>query len=143
MKEHEVSRETLTLAAAGALDPEESRRVQQHAETCEACRRELEVWGSYARGLQQLPQPEFPRGLAQRTQARVIEQTASPHRSGDVAVIGAAVFAGITSVASWLVLREVAGSVLMWSVIWTAAAWTTAGAAGLLLRASRNSGRVL
>ena len=58
MKEHEVSRETLTLAAGGALDPEESRRVQQHAETCEACRRELEVWGSYARGLQQLPQPE-------------------------------------------------------------------------------------
>lgn len=44
MNEHEVSRETLTLAAAGALDATELRRVQMHAETCEACRRELEVW---------------------------------------------------------------------------------------------------
>jgi anti-sigma factor RsiW len=139
MNKHEVSRETLTLAAAGALDAEELQRVRQHAETCEACQRELEVWDSYARGLRELAQPEAPWGLAQRTRARVLEQ----HASGDAAVIGAAVFAGIANVASWLVLREATGSVLVWPAIWNLVAWTTAGAAGVLLRAGRNSRRTL
>ena len=60
MNMHESIRTKLALAAAGALPDDERRQVDQHARECETCHRELEVWGLYARGLHQLPQPMLP-----------------------------------------------------------------------------------
>ena len=74
MTEHESVRAMLALAAAGALGPEEVRRIEQHAQGCELCRRDLETWAVYTQGLGKLPQPSAPEGLVQRTQARILQE---------------------------------------------------------------------
>ena len=64
MSEHESHHDIagmLALAAAGALDAQEQRRLQEHARECEACRRELEIWSGYSQGLRQLPSRRSPR----------------------------------------------------------------------------------
>jgi hypothetical protein len=114
MSKHETNRAKLALAAAGALSNEELLEVEQHARECQICRRELEVWGVYTRGLGQLPQPTLPVGLVARTQARVLRERADAadrRRSG--LMLGAlAVFSWATSFAVWSVARAVTGGVL-------------------------------
>jgi len=148
MNDHDISKETLALAAAAALDAPELRRVQQHVEACEVCRRELAMLTAYAAGLRRLPQPRVPLGLVERTQARVLrEQADASERSRHgLAVSFVAIFAWITSLASWLLLRLLIGetvSVALWLAASTGLIWTTAGTAGLMLRTKRNAGRLL
>src|SRR5687768_6954929 len=75
--DHDRLREQIALAAADALGPVELKTLMEHAAGCESCRRELELWGSYARGLQQLPQPGIPGDLFARTYRRVLEESAA------------------------------------------------------------------
>ena len=64
--EHESMRAQLPLAAAGALGERDAGAVLAHTAGCDSCRRELEVWGSYANGMRQLPQPVIPADLVRR-----------------------------------------------------------------------------
>jgi len=114
MNEHEATRSKLALAASGALSPEEARQVEQHARECADCRRQLEVWGTYARGLGQLPQPQIPIGLVARTQARILRERAdaADRRRSGLMFGGLAVFSWAFNFAVWFLVRAVTGGVL-------------------------------
>ena len=80
MSEHESHHDVagmLALAAAGALDGQEQRRLQEHVRECPVCRRELEIWSGYSQGLRQLPQPPIPAQLMERTRTRLVQEHAA------------------------------------------------------------------
>lgn len=146
MSTHEVNKAKLALAASGALSPEEARQVAQHARECADCRRELEVWGAYARGLGQLPQPQIPLGLVARTQARVLRERAdAADRRRSSLLFGAlAVFAWVFNFAAWFLARaltggvfEVLGTNLMnaapWFLVSSMLTWITGAVAAVTL----------
>ena len=143
---HEWIREQLPLAAAGALSSDESTEVMQHAARCDSCRSELELWGSYATGLRQLPQPVVPADLFYRTRRRVIESRAEAlERRRNALMLGAlVVFSWVTSFGSWVLVRALTGGTLEllgtnvvdagpWMVISTTLTWLTAGVAAVTL----------
>ena len=103
MNEHEMVRAMLALAAADALDPQETLRVHTHVGECEQCRRELAAWAGYAEGLRDLPQPAIPADLVRRTQARM------PERHGHWALGALAVFGWASTGSMWMVARVLAG----------------------------------
>lgn len=144
MSTHDKSR--LALAAAGALSPNETRQVEQHTRECAECRRELEMWGTYARGLGRLPQPALPLGLVARTQARVLRERADgADRRRGVLLFGClAVFSWAFNFAVWFIVRALVGGVFEvfgvnlinaapWFLVSSVAAWITAVAVALTL----------
>jgi anti-sigma factor RsiW len=146
MSAHDVNKGKLALAAAGALPPEELQQVEQHARECPACRRELEVWGSYTRGIGQLPQPMLPPGLVARTHARVLrEREEAAERRRNALMCGAfAVFSWAFSFAVWSVTQVLTGGVLEvfgtnlvsagpWFLGSSVMAWITAATAAVTL----------
>jgi anti-sigma factor RsiW len=146
MSEHESMKELLPLAACGALDAQEQRRLEEHARECAECRRELEVWGVYAEGLRQLPQPPLPANLMERTRARVGQERATAaDRRWDELMLGAlALFAWTVGLTFWFVLRIFTGGALVimganlvrfgpWSAVSTVMVWLTAAVAALAL----------
>jgi len=151
---HEWVRAQLPLAAAGALSSAELSEVMQHCSRCESCRRELEAWGSYAKGLRELPQPVFPADLLARTQRRVLEnreQALERRRNG--LILGAlAVFSWITNFGFWIVVRTLTGGTFElwgtnvvdagpWLLVSTMLTWLTAGVAGVTLGSHRHTRR--
>ncbi|MGH9709628.1 MAG: anti-sigma factor family protein, partial [Candidatus Acidiferrales bacterium] len=70
MSEHDEIRERLSLAAAGALDTAEDRRVSAHLRSCPACAAELASWQAIGAGLRRIPTPQAPATLVARTIAR-------------------------------------------------------------------------
>jgi hypothetical protein len=156
MTEHETVSAMLALAAAGALAPQEQRRVDQHAQGCELCRRGLETWAVYTQGLRKLPQPSAPEGLVQRTQARILqERVAAAGRRGHELFLGAlAIFGWAAGWAFWTLARaltdgsfDVFGanlvSGLTWSLVSTVVVWVTAATAALMLGRGREIRRFL
>ena len=157
MNEHEFVRDLLALAAAGVLDVQEQSRVNRHTQECAACRRELETWCTYAHGLHQLPQPDIPVQLLQRTQARFLREPAAVarRRHDEEMLIALAVFAWIVSLADWLLLRRLTGGVLLimgmnvvdmpiWWLASTILVWTSAAATAVVLaKRQRELRRVL
>jgi hypothetical protein len=146
MTEHESIQAMLALTAADALDPGEFRRIQQHADGCEICRRELQAWSLYAQGLPKLPQPIAPDGLMERTWARVLEQhAATAARRHENRVLAALVLFGwAASLTTWTVVRVLTGGELYvlganlvsgvtWSLLSTALVWMTAAVAAAML----------
>jgi anti-sigma factor RsiW len=136
MSEHEQVRELMALAAAGGLDAEERACVERHVRGCAECQREFEMWCAYAQGLRELPEVAVPLGLAERTLARMREQNAAAEdrRWNAVVLGGLAAFGWASSVAGWVVVREVAPvSFAAWSVGWMVVAWITAGVAAVVL----------
>lgn len=136
----------LALAAAGALDAQEQRRLQEHARECAACRREMEIWSGYSQGLRQLPQPPIPAQLMERTRARLVEEhAAAADRRWDELMLGAlALFAWTVGLTFWLVARIVTGGQLIfmganlvrfgtWSAGSTVLVWLTAAVAAIAL----------
>jgi len=156
MTEHEGVRAMLALAAAGVLLPEEIRRVDQHAQECELCRRDLETWSAYAQGLRKLPQPSAPEGLLQRTQARILQERAqaADRRKSELMLGALAIFGWGTGWASWTLARAITGGSLhvfganlvnglTWSLVSVAVAGITAATAALMLGRSREARRFL
>ncbi|MBZ5634786.1 MAG: zf-HC2 domain-containing protein [Acidobacteriia bacterium] len=156
MTEHESVRAMLALAAAGALDPEEVRRVEQHAQGCERCRRDLETWAVYTRGLRKLPQPSAPEGLVQRTQARILQERAgaAARRRSELFLGALAIFGWVAGWSFWTLARAVTGGSLnvlganlmnglTWSLVSTALVWMTAATAALMLGRRREMRRFL
>ncbi|MGA2131833.1 MAG: zf-HC2 domain-containing protein [Bryobacteraceae bacterium] len=151
MSEHESIRELLPLAAGGALDAQAQRRLEEHARECAACRRELEIWGAYAQGLRQLPQPPLPSQLIERTRVRVLQERATvADRRWDELMLGAlALFAWTVGFTFWFVLRIFTGGALVimganlvrfgaWSAASTVFVWLTAAVAALALGKRRS-----
>ena len=156
MSEHASIRELLSLAAAGVLDPDEQRRVEQHATVCDACRRELELWQGYSRELVRLPAPVAPKYLADRTRARVLEKrAAAAERRWDDIVLAVLVLLGWTvSLVAWVVFRLFTGgmlsvmessfvTILEWLGASTLFAWLTAAVAAVMLGSRRGVRRIV
>ena len=137
MNEHETIVRKLPMLAAGCIDADELRQIQQHAAFCELCRKELEHWESYTQHLRQLPQPVVPPGLIERTHARMLEAMAARTARRNNAIILAALagFGWASSLALWSVASLIAPwlSAMTWTLAWTALAWLTAGSAVVIL----------
>jgi hypothetical protein len=153
---HELLQAQLPLAAAGALSSDELSRLLQHAGKCESCRRELEVWGFYARGLQQLPQPVIPADLISRTHRAVLKnRTEAIERRTNGLMLGAlAVFSWVISFAFWIVVRALTGGTWEllgtnivdagpWLLFSSMLTWITAGVAAVTLGSQRQARRFL
>ena len=146
MNEHESIRKLIPLAVAGALESEELRRAERHAQTCGDCRRELEAWSRYAQTLRRLPQPAVPAGLLERTQSRILQQNAAAASDrANAIVLGAiAILGWATGVMLWTLIRGLTGgavnilglnlvSPLSWSLLSAGLTWITAAASALVL----------
>lgn len=146
MTEHESIQGKLPLYAAGALQPDDVRRVEQHAGACENCRAELLNWGLYAHGLTELPQLGPPLGLMERTRERMIEQhdasVAQRHENAMLAAM--VVFGWAASFMTWILIRMLTGGTLevlgvnladglTWCLVSTVFVWMTAASAAAML----------
>lgn len=144
----------LPLAAAGALDIHQQRSLEEHARECEACRRELEIWGGYSQALRQLPPPAIPAQLMERTRRRLVqEHAAAADRRWDELMLGAlALFAWTVGLTFWFVARLVTGGELLvmganlvrfgtWTAGSTVLVWLTAAVAALALGRRRREFR--
>ena len=137
MNGHEEVRKLLPLAAAGALSRSQLSAVEGHAVTCAECRRELEVWRLYSRGLHELPQPVTPAGLMQRTAARLARErdAVAERRRHDLTLGLLVAFSWVIGALSWIPLRAVVGGIgiFTWVMFSSLLTWTTAGVAAVLL----------
>jgi len=150
-------RELLALAAARALDPSETARVEAHLAGCAECARDAEEWRRLAEGLGRLPTPRPSRALVARTVEAVESRLAErSERAWNRAAIGFLVaFAWTLAVVSWLLLDLVTGELALrldrsvgptaaWYAVYMVAGWLTAGAAATLLgRRTREEGRTV
>ena len=154
MTEHKSVRAMLALAAAGALEPEEQRRVDEHTRECEVCRRDLETWASYSQSLRKLPQPSAPAGMVQRTQALILQHHAETtnRRRYEWFLAALAIFGWGSGWAFWTLVRAIVGGSLYlfgvnllngltWSVMSMAVAAITAATAALMLGGRREMRR--
>jgi anti-sigma factor RsiW len=149
--------ELLPLAAAAALDPGESARVEAHLGECPACASEAAAWGLVAKTLGRLPAPKASRALVARTVEAVEERLAErDERRWNRAALGfLAAFAWTLAVAAWLLLDLVRGELSLrlgsalaptaaWYAAYVITGWLTAGAAAVLLgRSARAEGRTV
>ena len=150
MSEHEAMRNLLALAAAGGLEADQQRRLDEHARDCPECRRELEMWSAYSQGLRRLPQPAVPAQLLERTRARVLQDraAAADRRWNDLMLAALALFAWTVGLSFWFLVRVFTGDDLVimgtnlirlgtWSALSTVLVWVTAAAAALVLAKRR------
>jgi anti-sigma factor RsiW len=150
MSEHDSVREMLALAVADALSSEDLRRIEQHAQGCDLCRQDLEMWARYAQGLRKLPQPTVPEGLVQRTQARLLRDAAGrrDRHKRELFLLALAVFGWLLGWSLWCLLRMAArdnlnvlganlASGLTWSLISTVVVWMTAATSAFMLARHR------
>ena len=109
--EHNKIREMLALAAADALEPNESELLMRHAQTCPQCSAEMEQWQLLSRGLRQLPTPQPSPDLVQRTcvraEARVIDERENAWNRR--VMISLVLFAWALTLTSWPIVRLVSG----------------------------------
>ncbi len=153
---HESIREMLALAAAGALDDKEARRVEEHAATCAECAAELERWQSLAGALRRVPTPQpSPQLLARvRAQAewKLAEET---ERRRDLRVMALLLlFSWTVLLLTWPVVRLIWGGAASWLEVslgslwfwlsgYTLAGWLAAGVAVMLGLRERRAGRAI
>lgn len=156
MSEHESIAKMLALAAAGALDAAEQRRLEEHARECPACRRELEIWSVYSTGLGRLPQPSIPAQLMERTRARIWQERAATadRRWNELMLAALAMFAWTVGLTFWFLARVLTGGALVimgtnlvrlgtWSAASTVLVWLTAAVAAMVLGKRRRELRRL
>jgi anti-sigma-K factor RskA len=75
----EEFRDNLELYVAGALPPDESRSLEQHAVSCSSCAGELIGWSVVTEGLARAASPESPSlSLRSRILSRIEPRAASP-----------------------------------------------------------------
>lgn len=73
-QEHDDVRDLLTLAAAGALSAEEQKQVEKHLRDCVECSAEFAAWGRLTAALEEMPTPQAPMGLVERTRRQLEKQ---------------------------------------------------------------------
>lgn len=156
MTQHEQFRELLALAAAGALEPEEMRRIEQHAAACAECAQGMEVWRALLQDLRRLPTPQPRAEVVERARALAEARLrqAAEERSSLRMVIFLGAFAWVLLVASWPLYHLLTGGVLegyaprlvqgwMGFAVWTGLAWLAAGVAAVLVAAQQQRERGL
>jgi anti-sigma factor RsiW len=146
----------LSLAAAGALDPEEAARVEEHLRQCVACAAEAGAWSRLADGLGRMPSPRPSRALVART-VEAVEERLAERREGawNRAALGFLVaFAWTLAVVSWLLLDLVTGELALrldrsfgppaaWYGAYLVTGWFSAAVAAVLLgRRRQEEGRI-
>jgi predicted anti-sigma-YlaC factor YlaD len=130
MDEHAAIRELLTLAAAGALDDADERRVEDHLRGCLDCRAELAGWQRLTGALEALPTPQAPLALVERTRSRMerhalLRLERSQNRN---LLIWLTVFAWASTLITWPVLQLFGGRLggfvdLSWTPAGLTQAW--------------------
>ncbi len=146
MNEHESIRELLALAAAGALEENDQRELDQHLATCSACSAELDTWHGLAASLKRLPTPQAPALLVERTRSRVALEMAAmaERRSSHLVMAFLVLFSWTVTLVTWPIVRLLTGGILSWFDLsfnqtwfglaaYTALGWLTAGVAGAVL----------
>ena len=155
MSEHVHDR--LALAAAGALDDAEARRVEAHLAGCAECAAEAAAWATLSGELRRLPSPRVSAALVARTRAAVEARFAArAERAWNRAAIGFAVaFAWTLAIGAWLLIDLLRGELALrlggslaptaaWYVAYMLTGWLTAGAAAVLLgRRAPSEGRIV
>jgi anti-sigma factor RsiW len=149
--------ELLALAAAGALDADESARVAAHLGECEACAARAAEWRQLADAMHRLPQERPDPILVARTreavEALVAERAERAFNRAALAfVVG---LAWTLAIFGWLVFDLVAGELALrlarpigsaaaWYGAYLLAGWVAAGAAAVLLgRRVQEEGRTV
>jgi anti-sigma factor RsiW len=140
MNEHTETLDLLTLAAAGALDADEQRRVEEHLRGCAACKAEFDTWCEITGALRELPTPEAPSGLVERTRRQLVNQAAArrEHRWNQLIIGFLIVFAWALTLLTWPVLQLVGNKLGQWldisytsitlaCIVYTVAAWLATG----------------
>lgn len=157
MNEHTEIRDLLTLAAAGALDTDEQRRVQEHLRSCTTCKAEFEGWQQMTGALRELPTPEAPAGLVERTRRQLANQAAvrTEHRWDQVVLGCLSLFAWAITLLSWPVLQLVGDKLVQWLdipfsnitlawIVYSVLAWLATGVvAAFLGRRYQQEGRTV
>jgi anti-sigma factor RsiW len=126
MDGHEEFRDLLTLAAAGALDAAGQRRVEDHLRQCQGCRVELETWQRLTGALKDMPTPQAPMGLVERTRRLMERQAAAraARRHQRLLLVWLTVFAWACTLLTWPLLRLLGGALdLPWSGMSLTEAW--------------------
>jgi anti-sigma factor RsiW len=156
MNDHAESRDLLALAAAGALDAAEQRRVEEHLRRCDDCRVQFEAWQRLTGALEALPTPQAPLGLVERTRRRLKHQAATwaQHRRSRALLVWLTVFAWAVTLLTWLAFRWLGDgvahaldvsftSLIMAWIVYTLVAWLgTAVVASLLGKRYQQEGRI-
>lgn len=85
--------------------------VELHVRDCEQCRNELNSWGSYAKGLRQMPQPAVPAHLIARTQARILREreTSDEMKSRAILFAGLSLLSWVVNLVMWKLAQELTG----------------------------------
>ena len=153
MKEHSKTRDLLILAAAGALDPGDQRRVEEHLRQCEACPAELSAWIWLVGTLKELPTPQAPPRMILQTQrllrhAAALRQQPASRLGLALLVVFSWMLTFVTVGFFWLLDIPVArwldvSSTTVW-VVYIGLTWlATALAAGLLGKHWQQEGRTI
>ncbi|HLW55107.1 MAG TPA: zf-HC2 domain-containing protein [Candidatus Angelobacter sp.] len=128
--EHDEIRDLLTLAAAGALDAEEQKKVRDHLRLCADCSADFAAWSRLAGALEEIPTPQAPVGLVERTRRRLEAQAAiaAERRQQRWLFFWLTVFAWGTTLLTWPLFQyfgdRVGGVVdLSWTHIGATGAW--------------------
>lgn len=154
MSEHDKIRELLALAAAGALEPDQMRKLEAHLAGCAECARELEGWNGLAGRLRRIPTPRPPVALVERTRARMVAVLAAEaERRWNVSLLMFAVlFAWTLTLAGWPIARLLSNGAASWLDLsfrqawlgyaaYTAVGWVTAGVATVILGVRHRTSR--
>jgi anti-sigma factor RsiW len=126
MNGHEEIREFLTLAAAGALDAAGQRQVEDHLRQCPGCRVEFEGWQRLTGALKDMPTPQAPMGLVERTRRLMERQAAAraAQRRHRLLLVWLTVFAWATTLLTWPLLRLLGGTLdLSWTGLSLTEVW--------------------
>ncbi|MGH9863946.1 MAG: anti-sigma factor family protein [Candidatus Acidiferrales bacterium] len=154
MSEHDEIRERLSLAAAGALDTAEDRRVSAHLRSCPACAAELASWQAIGAGLRRMPTPQAPAALVAQTIARAQMRFAEQleRRSERKVLALVIVFSWVFVALSWPLAQLLGHGWLSllglgfeqgWKnfAVFTALCWIAGAAAAILLAMRRDRER--
>jgi len=125
MSEHQQIRALLALAAAGALDAAESRRVESHVAGCAACAAELEDLRVLSGALRALPTPQPAPNVVARTRALAEAELASraEQRSEQLNLVFLLLFAWTLALAGWMVFRLFGGGLMDWLQMFGGRTW--------------------
>ncbi len=112
MSEHAAIRELLTLAAAGALDSAEQRRVENHLRQCLDCQAELARWQRLTGALQAVPTPQAPLGLLERTRRQMERRAAAQAESRQkrMLLVWLTVFGWASTLLTWPLFQFLGGA---------------------------------
>lgn len=146
MNGHIEIRDLLALAAAGALDANEQRRVEEHLRDCVDCRTEFDAWCQITSGLRELPTPTAPVGLVERTRRQLANQSVarSERRWNRLMMASLITFGWALTLLSWPVLQLLGNKLVQWLdvpftnlalvwIVYTVAAWVATGVAAAFL----------